>query len=308
MNSYEVKRLKRWIYEPMNLDHTTTPLGVWRLLVLAYLMFSLLDVAGKYLVLAGFMPLFVVWSRFAGHTIFIMFMLKFWNNPGLYHTRKPLKQFIRGAMLTFTALSNFIALRYLQLSETVAIFLASPMIITALSGPMLGEWAGWRHWIAVIIGFFGVIIVVRPGTTMFQWPVLFSIFSVVTYSLYAIMTRKMTETETDESMIFYSGLIPTCVLFPILFFQQFRTVTINELFAFCIMGVFGSVGHLMLVKAHRLAPAPLIAPAVFTSIIWMILLGYLIFNQLPDSWTVLGASIIIASGFYLLQREHFLKN
>lgn len=295
--------------EFMNLDHVATPARAWAMILPAFFFFAILDTSGKYLVVAGLAPLFVVWCRFAIHSLFIIVILRSWRSPDFFKTRHPWLQLVRGLLLAATTLSNFLALRHLQLAETLAIFLATPMVVTAFAGPLLGEWAGWRRWMAVSIGFIGVLIIVRPGTTMFQWPIVYALSALTLNSLYLIMTRKLTGTESDESMIIMSGLIPAILLSPVVFIYGFDELpqTGFQITAFLLLGICGSIGHLFLIKAHRLAPAPLIAPAVYTAIIWGTGLGYLVFNQLPDLWTVAGIMIITAGGLYILHREHVLK-
>ena len=289
-----------------DLDHQLTPTRAWLLILPAYLCFSLLDASAKWLVLAGFAPLFVVWCRYIGHVLFILVYLRSWEHTDTLRTVHPWLQIIRGTLLATGTLCNFLALQTLQLAETMAIFLASPMLITALSGPLLGEWAGWRRWLAVCVGFAGVLVVVRPGTDAFQFGMVYSLVALVATALYFIMTRRMTETESDESMIVYGGLAPAIVLLPALFLQgEWPGFTI-ELALLLAIGAFGAVGHLFVIKAHRIAPAPSIAPAVFTQVIWMTALGWLVFAQLPDGWTMAGIAIIVASGLYILNRERLL--
>ena len=291
-----------------DLDHQLTPTRAWFLILPAFVCFSLLDASAKWLVLAGFAPLFVVWCRYVGHVLFILVALRSWAHPETLRTVHPWLQIVRGTLLATGTLCNFIALQYLQLAETMAIFLASPMLITALSGPLLGEWAGWRRWLAVVVGFAGVLVVVRPGTDSFQFGMIYSLVALGATALYFIMTRRMTETESDESMIVYGGLAPAVVLLPALFVQGEWPGLTLELGLLCLLGVFGAVGHLFVIKAHRIAPAPSIAPAVFSQVLWMTALGWLVFDQLPDRWTVTGIAIIVASGLYILNRERLLAH
>lgn len=289
-----------------DLDHRVTPLRAWLLILPAFICFSLLDASAKWVVLAGFAPLFVTWCRFFFHLLVILVVLRSWQHLDLLRTAHPFLQVGRGALLATGTLTNFLALQHLQLAETMAIFLASPMVITALAGPLLGEWAGWRRWLAVVVGFAGVLVVARPGTDAFQWPILYSIASLMCASLYFLATRMMTETETDESMIVYSGLVPAVLLSPVVFVYGEWPGLSLELVLLVTLGLYGSVGHLFVIKAHRIAPAPSIAPAVFSQVIWMIALGLLVFGQWPDGWTLVGIAVITGSGLYILNRERML--
>ena len=292
--------------EAGDLDHRITPLKAWLLILPAFICFSLLDASAKWVVLAGFAPLFVTWCRFFFHLLVILVVLRSWSHLRELRTQHPFLQIGRGALLACGTFTNFLALQHLQLAETMAIFLASPMVITALAGPILGEWAGWRRWLAVLVGFAGVLVVARPGTEAFQWPILYSVASLMCASLYFLATRMMTATETDESMIVYSGLVPAVLLSPIVFVYGEWPGLSLELALLVSLGVYGSVGHLFVIKAHRIAPAPSIAPAVFTQVVWMIALGLLVFGQWPDAWTLAGIAVIVASGLYILNRERLL--
>ena len=291
-----------------DLDHQVTPLKAWALILPAFICFSLLDASAKWVVLAGFAPLFVTWCRFFFHIVIILVALRSWSHLDLLVTRHPFLQIGRGALLACGTFTNFMALQHLQLAETMAFFLASPMVITALAGPLLGEWAGWRRWTAVLVGFAGVLIVARPGTEAFQWPVLWSLASLMCASLYFVVTRMMTATETDESMIVYSGLVPAVLLSPVVFLYGEWPGFSLDLLLLVSLGVYGSVGHLFVIKAHRIAPAPSIAPAVFSQVIWMMALGLIVFGQWPDGWTLVGIAVIVASGLYILNRERLLSH
>ncbi len=289
-----------------NLDNVVTPMAAWAAILPAWFLFSVLDASAKYVVLAGFAPLFVAWCRFTGHAVFICLAMRVWQHPERLKSNHPWLQILRGALLATGTVTNFLALQHLQLAQVMAIILAVPMVVTALSGPLLGEWAGWRRWFAVIVGFIGVLVVVRPGTSMFQWPILYSLVTLLAASLYFVMTRKMASTETDESMITYSGVVPALILLPPAMVLAQIPTSWDIWLALLVTGVCGAVGHLFLIRAHRLAPAPLIAPAVFSQILWSILIGYIVFSDLPDGWTVFGIAIISMSGFYIFNRERSL--
>ncbi|MDZ7823817.1 MAG: DMT family transporter [Ahrensia sp.] len=179
----------------------------------AFFSFSMLDASAKWLVTGGQAVLFVVWVRFLSQAIILFVMYRGWKNPRLWKMENPTLQIIRGLLLPAMTFFNFTALQYLQLAETISVLLASPILVAALAGPMLGEWAGPRRWAAIIVGFIGVLIVVRPGTAVFDWPIIFIIISMVCYSFYFILTRKLANSETPESLIFYS-----CIFAAVLFF------------------------------------------------------------------------------------------
>ena len=134
-------------------DEAPTPLSAVVFLLLTAMLFTALDSAAKYLVLQGMAAPFVAWVRFAVHTVLALVLLQVWRQPALFRPKNLPMQFVRGACLFGSTFFNFLALKELQLAQTISIFFAGPMLITALAGPMLGEWAGWRRWLAIIIGF-----------------------------------------------------------------------------------------------------------------------------------------------------------
>ena len=273
---------------------------------LAFFLFAALDTTAKSLVLAGYAPLFVVWVRFVTHLLFGLLLLQPWKHPQCYVTHYAWQHIVRGLLLVVTTLCNFIALQYLQLAETITIFLTSPMIVALLAGPILGEWLGLRRWLAIMVGFVGVLIVIRPGSALFDWPVLFSLSATLTYSLYAITTRRMAA-ESSESLLMYSALVAAVALSPAVFvFGQWPGSTADFL-RFGSMGVLGALGHWGLIQASKLAPASLLAPAVYTQLIWMTLFGWLFFAELPDAWTIIGGAVIVSSGLYLWIRERHIN-
>lgn len=272
-----------------------------------YVVFSFLDTSIKYLVLAGLAPLFIAWVRFSVHVVLVMGLFRGWQNIGRFRAVNLKAHILRGMLLAGSTLCNIVALRTLQLAETTSIYFFGPMVITALAGPLLGEWAGWRRWLAILAGFIGVLVITRPGIGVFGIGHLFALGSMLSNSLYVIMTRRMAATETPESLIFYSALAPAVILSPTLFFSATLPVDAWHWTILLLLGVFGGGGHWLLIRAYKLATATALAPYPYSQMIWMIGFGYFIFGQFPDGWTLGGAAIIVASGLYILHREHRLR-
>lgn len=272
-----------------------------------YVVFSFLDTSIKYLVLAGLAPLFIAWVRFSVHVVLVMVLFRGWQNIGRFRAVNLKAHILRGMLLAGSTLCNIVALRTLQLAETTSIYFFGPMVITALAGPLLGEWAGWRRWLAILAGFIGVLVITRPGVGVFGIGHLFALGSMLSNSLYVIMTRRMAATETPESLIFYSALAPAVLLSPTLFFSATLPADAWHWTVLLLLGLFGGGGHWLLIRAYKLATATALAPYPYSQMIWMIGFGYFIFGQFPDGWTLGGAAIIVASGLYILHREHRLR-
>ncbi|MER8543103.1 DMT family transporter [Mesorhizobium sp. M1334] len=272
-----------------------------------YVFFTFLDTSSKYLVLAGVSALIVAWTRFAVHVLIVGVFLRGWREPLRLRPANLPAHITRGLLLFGSTMFNILALRTLQLAETTSIYFFGPMVITALAGPLLGEWAGWRRWLAIMSGFVGVLIITRPGVGVFGVGHLFALGSMLSNSFYVIMTRRMSATETSESLILFSALAPAVLLLPTLPFSPSLPQDGWHWFILLMLGVFGAIGHWLLVQAYRLATTTALAPYPYSQMIWMIISGLIVFNQFPDRWTLVGATVIVASGLYIVHREHRLR-
>jgi len=172
---------------------------------------------------------------------------------------------------------------------------------------MLGEWAGLRRWLAILAGFAGVIVITRPGVATFELGHVYAVISVLSYAFYVIMTRHMSSRETAESLIFYSALTPAILMFPAVPLYGSMPADVFQWAVLLALGFFGGFGHWLLIRAYKIATTSALAPYPYLQMVWMIALGYLVFGQLPDRWTVTGATIIVASGLYIIHREHWLR-
>lgn len=280
---------------------TAPVLGIG-LIVLACLGFSFLDATAKYL--SSSLPtLQIVWLRFVSHVLLCLVLFRVWRAPSLFKTGRPVLQIVRALCLLGITICNFMAVRYLQLAETMAIMFAAPFVITALAGPMLGEWAGVRRWAAIGVGFIGVLVVTQPGIGNMHWAALYSVASMIFYAVYAIFTRQLTSTESSAGMLILSGLVAAIAMAPAGLSVWVTPPDLTSWLLLFATGVFGGGGHFLFIWAHRIAPAPVLAPFIYIQIVWMIALGYLIFDDVPSLSTLLGASIVVASGLYILYRE-----
>lgn len=268
--------------------------------------FAVLDAAAKYL--NGHMDtLQVVWARYASAFLLTLLISNPISQPGLLRTARPVLQLVRSALLLGSTLFNFLAFRFLQLDQALSILFSTPFMVAILAGPMLGEWIGWRRWMAILVGFVGVLLVTRPGYGGIHWAALYSVASAVCYALYIIATRILSRSDTSETTLFYSNLVGVIAMLPVL---PFVWTTPDNWFLILLMagfGAFGSFGHYLLIVGHRLAPASILAPFMYTQLVWAVLLGFLIFGDVPNNWTLAGAAVVVTSGLYLLYRERVVK-
>ena len=286
---------------------TATPLPAILYMVVTYLLFSFLDASAKYLVLAGLAPLFISWVRFVVHCVVVVVLFRAWRDPRRFMPASLPAHILRGCFLFGSTIFNFLALRTLQLAETTSIFFFGPMVITALAGPLLGEWAGWRRWLAILAGFVGVLIITRPGIGAFGLGHVFVLCAMLSNAFYVIMTRRLAASETPESLILLSAVAPAVLLLPTVPFTATLPADPLHWFILATLGFYGAFGHWFLIRAYRIATASALAPYPYLQMVWMIGLGWLIFDQLPDGWTLVGAAIIVASGLYIVHREHRLR-
>lgn len=264
--------------------------------------FACLDTVAKYL--NGHMDtLQVVWARYTGAFVIALLFVNPLSRPGLMRSRRPLLQILRSALLLGSTIANFIAFRHLQLDQALTILFSTPLMVAVLAGPMLGEWIGWRRWLAILVGFAGVMLVTRPGAGGIPTAALYSVASAVFYALYIVTTRLLSHSDPTDTTLFYSNLVGALAMLPVLPFVWSAPDSPWVLFLLVVFGAFASFGHYLLIAAHRLAPASALAPFMYTQLIWATGFGYLVFGDVPNNWTLTGALILIASGLYLLHRE-----
>ncbi|MCW1840995.1 DMT family transporter [Prosthecomicrobium hirschii] len=272
------------------------------LMCLALACFSVLDGAAKWLV-RDMPALQVAFVRYTVALALIAAFLNPWTQADAWTTRRPFLQFVRGLLLFGSTIFNFIAVRTLQLADTMAIAFATPFLIALLSGPLLGERIGWKNWVAILIGFAGVLVITRPGTGGFQTAMLWSFGSVACYAAYGIATRTLSGIDSTASMLVISAAIPVGMLAPVMPAVWVWPPTTLDWALMLLLGLAGAVGHFFLIRAYTHAPAPVVAPFIYTQIVWAVLIGYLVFGDLPGLNTIVGASIVIGSGLYLIWRE-----
>src|SRR6476660_1640374 len=269
--------------------------------------FALLDTTAKYLNL--YMSAWqVAWARYTGAFLFPFIVSNPWTRPGLTRTNRPVLQLARSVLLLGSTLCNFAALRYLQLDEAIALIFSTPFFVAALSGPVLGEWVHWRRWTAIAVGFLGVVVVARPGAASFHPAALLSLSAALCYALYSIATRILARTDSNETTLFYSNVVGALALLPVVPLVWTTPSDPLVIALMVVTGVIGSFGHYLLIAAHRLAPAAVLSPFIYSEIVLVTALGFLVFGDVPNRFTLTGAAIVVASGLYLLHRERKVRS
>lgn len=268
----------------------------------AVALFACLDTTAKYLN-TQMDTLQVVWARYTSAFLLTFLAFNPLTQPGLLSTGAPKLQITRSLLLFGSTILNFLALRWLHLDEALSIIFTFPFIVAIASGPLLGEWIGWRRWSAITFGFCGVLLITRPGLGGMHPAALFSLGATICYGLYAVITRIVSRTDSNQTSLFYANCIGALVMLPVIPFV-WQTPS-SWLIALMLLGTgaLGSVGHFCLIAGHKLAPASVLSPFIYTQLIWVIILGYLVFDHVPTAWTMAGAAMVIGSGLYLLYRE-----
>lgn len=286
----------------LHADSASNRLAGIGIISLTFVFFALLDAGAKWLVLT--LPVLeVVWLRFAGHVIFAAALLAPRHGWALVRPRKPGWQLVRAAMLTTMTGLNFWALQYLQLAVTGSIQFSVPILIALFAAPLLGEKLDARRWAAILAGFVGVLVIVRPGTEAFHPALLLCLVNAVIYALFNLLTRRLAAYDTPETTQFFSAFGAVIAIAPFAFSVWETPESWLEWAVACGIGIAGGLGHYFLALAHRYAPASVLGPFLYQQILYMTLLGFVIFGDIPDSAVILGGTIVVASGLYLLARE-----
>ncbi len=272
------------------------------LICLTTLLFATLDACAKWLVQS--LPVVqVVWLRFLTHVLITSALLAPQLGWGLVRVKNHRLQGLRGLLLATMTAMNFWALQYLQLAETGAIQFSVPILIAVLSAWWLSEHLDARRWLAILAGFAGVLVIIRPGAHSFHPAILLSLINAVLFAIFNMMTRTLAQTDHPAATQWLSALVATVVLAPFALLQWRTPDHWLEWVVIAITGLCGGLGHFCLALAHRYASAAVLGPFFYQQIIYMTLWGWLLFDQVPDRAVVAGSLIVIVSGLYLLWRE-----
>lgn len=221
----------------------------------------------------------------------------------LLYTRRPGLHLVRGLIGTLSLITFFLAYRNLELADAIVLSFVSPLFMTALSVPILGEAVGWRRWSAILVGFLGVVVMVQPGGDLFTLMALLPIAGAFTYALVGVTIKILSRTEESVTIVFYFSVFATLISGLAMPFVWVTPATIDDWVGQISIGLIGGVAQLAMTQAFRQAPVSVVAPFDYTAIIWATLLGYWFWDDLPGAWTWAGAALVVGSGLYILHRE-----
>ena len=268
------------------------------LFLLAGVCLSSLDATAKYLV-RDHALLLVVWARYAGQMLVVTPFA--WHRAGhaFWRTRHPWQQLVRSALLLAATAGFFGGLRYLPLAEASSITFMAPMIVVALSWPVLGERPTRARVVASLAGFAGILLLVRPGSAILHPAVLLLIMTAFANALYQLYTRKLRD-ENPHALLFYSALVGAAGLTLALPFALESTpIGWRDGALLLLLGLFAGLGHGFMITAYSRAPAAMLAPFTYLQIVWATLFGVVLFGQHPDGWSAAGMVVVASSGVVL---------
>lgn len=270
------------------------------LMLLAILLFAVMDALIKWQT-ATYPVLQIVFFRsFIG--LFVLAIPLSRGGLRLLRTRHPGQHLLRGLLGLASLVGFFAAFAAMPFGDVYAISFASPLLTTALSVPFLGEQVGWRRWIAVAVGLAGVLVMVQPSSGIFDVMALAALGATLAYALANLQVRRMSRTETNVAIVFYSGLLSSLASGAALPFM-WQTPTWADLPWLGAIGVIGGLGHIVLTQSFRLAPASTVTPFEYSGMLWAVLFGWLFWREVPDLAFYAGAVLVIGAGLYILRRE-----
>lgn len=280
------------------------------LMCLAVALFSCLDATAKILATRRGLPVsMIAWARFFVQFVALIVLipaLGVMSRRDMFRSNQVGWQLVRSVLMAATTVFNFLALQTLRLDQTITIVFLAPLVVALFAGPLLGEWVGWRRMLAILAGFCGVLIAVHPSADGLSFAVVYSLLAMLAYALFMLLTRHIGGKDPPMVTLFYSMFVGTVFGAPIAIQNWVWPESLTTWLMLGSLGFFGGLGHYVFLHAYRLAPASSVAPFLYTQILTMVGLGYLVFGDVPDVWTITGATIVVASGIYLLHREQVI--
>jgi drug/metabolite transporter (DMT)-like permease len=265
------------------------------LIILAALAFATLDTITKHATQR--VPLLMLlWFRYAFQAV-VTFVLRFpVQHTRLFATPNPRFQALRGVLLLITTACAFFGLQFLPVGEFTAMAMLSPMVASAMAAWTLKAHVSPRRWAMMSLGLLGVLLVVRPGGQVFGWALLFPVVLVTSYAWFQVLTSRLSGDENPYTTHFYTGLVGAVVMTPIMLFSWKTSALLSYWYWFVLVGIFGTFGHLMLIRAFNRANAVVLTPYLYMQIAFATVLGWIVFRHVPDGLAWAGIAVIAASG------------
>lgn len=271
-------------------------------MALAINLLPFMNVAAKFLS-GDYHTVQVVWARYAGHLVFVLAMFMPTRGLSLLRASRPGVHIIRSVLMFAATVCFFTALRFIDVPTASAINFISPLIVTALAAPFLGEAVGVRRWTAVGVGFVGALIIIRPGGGEAHWAMILVLGTAFCYATYQIFTRKFSAADPPETSITYIAIVGAVISSLALPFYWVTPVSILDTGLFALLGLIGGLGHYFVIRAFQYGEASVLAPFNYGQLVMAIALSYFVFGTFPDVWMFVGAGVIISSGLYITYRE-----
>ena len=273
--------------------------------LLAWVILPIMDGFAKYL--SSDLPVLqITWARYFFTVAFTLPIMFFFFRKNLVWTDKPKLQLIRGLILLTANVCFFYSISIISLAKALTLAFIAPLIVTAFSPIFLGEKVGFRRWSAVIIGFIGSMVVIRPGFVEINLASLAALGTGVMYGFYLIITRKLSSSDNPLLTLLLTGVVGAIIISFVMPFVWIKP-TLNQWSMMAAIGIFACVGHLFIILSLKYADASKLAPFSYFEIVTNIIIGYYFFSDFPDKWTFLGLFIIILSGIYISRRENIVK-
>ena len=273
------------------------------ILVVAQLFFAVLDTAAKQMAISGIPTFEIIFVRYAVHVALLLALVMPVQGFALFRTGSWKLELLRGLCLLGVTFTNFFAMRFLPLTVTGALLFTMPLMITMLSGPLLGETVGWRRWLAVVVGFAGILVIVQPGTEAFHPASLLCLVGALMGAFYSILTRRLAGIDSASTQTVYAGIVSLCAVSPFAFDGWIWPTDTPTWIAFLIAGVAGVLAHQLMTVAHRFATPSTLAPFTYLELLYLAIASWIVFDEPPDVWFYAGAPLIIGSGLFIWLRE-----
>lgn len=272
-------------------------------MVLAVGIFSVMDALAKWQAETYHVAQLIFFRSFFGLLVLLPFLMRGRGILAKLHSRQIGLHAVRTVFGLASLFAFFLSVRYLELADAVVLSFASPLFLTGLSVLLLGEHVGWRRWAAILVGFMGVLVMMRPGGDLFTIYALLPLAGALAYAVVGIFIRVLSRTEETVTIVFYFGLFGTLATGVMLPFVWIAPVSAADWVAQIGIGVCGGLAQMAMTNAFSRAPLAVVAPFDYTAIIWSVLFGYAVWGDMPALTTWAGTAIVVASGLYILHRE-----